>query len=99
MAGRRRLSGGVGSVNRDRRMPKRREYRLRVRAALTRSRPAVETDVADIAPWVIVQVRAWPRSVEDRLVAVGMGVWLQHVQTVRAHAPACDPERTRRRLP
>jgi hypothetical protein len=42
-----------------------------------------ERDPADIAPWVIAAVLAWPRSVEDRLVAVRIGIQPHHVSAAR----------------
>ena len=44
-------------------------------------------DPAHVAPWVIAAVRAWPPSVEDRLIAIAVGVQLQHVRLAR-QAPA-----------
>lgn len=72
-------------MNRERRHTHtRRPYRLRVPAGLT-PRCAVESemDPAELAPWVIPAVRAWPRSVEDRVVAARMGVGLRTVQLAR----------------
>jgi hypothetical protein len=60
----------------------------RLRAATAPARERAKTtarvlDARDIAPWVIASVRAWPRSVDDRLVADAVGVWPQHVRTAR----------------
>ena len=41
----------------------------------------------DIAPWVIASVREWPQTVEDRLVAAGLGVQLHHVKLAREARP------------
>ena len=70
-------------MNRDRRShAKRREYRLRVPHE---HRPAHEPD--DVAPWLIAQVREWPATVEDRLVAVRIGVGLAQVRRARRARP------------
>jgi hypothetical protein len=37
----------------------------------------------DVVPWLIAEVRAWPATVEDRLVAVRIGVGLQQVRRAR----------------
>jgi hypothetical protein len=71
-------------VNRDRRAPERRGYRLATPARSGRaSASTAMLNPGDIAPWVIAAARAWPPSVEDRLVAVGIGVQPQHVQLAR----------------
>jgi hypothetical protein len=44
----------------------------------------VEHEPDDVAPWLIAEVRTWPRSVEDRLVATRIGVSLQQVRRARA---------------
>jgi hypothetical protein len=76
-------------MNRDRRVPAPRPYRLRAPAG----RPVVRQEVRaverdDVAPWVVAAVRAWPGSVEDRLVAVRMGVQPYHVRLARQERPA-----------
>ncbi len=72
------------AMNRDGRARWRREYRLRVPAGCGRHGPSsLSVDVEDIAPWVIATARAWPASVEDRLVAVRIGVQPQHVRVAR----------------
>ena len=43
--------------------------------------PMPEPD--DVAPWLIAEVREWPVTVEDRLVAVRIGVGLQQVRRAR----------------
>lgn len=71
-------------MNPDRRAQEPRRYRLRGVASVAASHPAmpaVERD--DVAPWVVAAVRAWPGSVEDRLVAVRMGVQPYHVRLAR----------------
>jgi hypothetical protein len=76
-------------MNRDRRAPLPRPYRLRGaagRPAIAAVMPAVERD--DVAPWVVVAVRAWPGRVEDRLVAVRVGVQPYHVRLAREERPA-----------
>jgi hypothetical protein len=70
-------------VNRDRRAGERRPYRLATPRRGRARASAATVDSADIAPWVTAAVRAWPPSVEDRLVAVGIGVQPQHVQLAR----------------
>ena len=76
-------------MNRDRRaISQRREYRLRVPAGPEPSRaPGAALDPADIAPWVIAVAREWPRSVEDGLVAVRIGVQPRHVTLARGARP------------
>lgn len=70
-------------MNRDRHVNgKRHEYRLRVPRE---HRPAHEPD--DVAPWLIAQVREWPATVEDRLVAVRIGVGLAQVKRARREQP------------
>ena len=44
-------------------------------------------DPRDIAPWVIASVRAWPRNVDDSLVALAVGVQVQHVKLAREARP------------
>ena len=64
--------------------PLRREYRLCApTGALHPSKPIHEPDPEDIAPWVIAAVRTWPRSVEDRQVAVRIGVGVPQVRVAR----------------
>jgi hypothetical protein len=71
-------------MNRDWRAPKRRASRLRAHGVGGRARASEATlDPADVAPWVIADVRRWPRSVEDRLVAAAVGVQPQHVRMAR----------------
>jgi hypothetical protein len=72
-------------MNRDpRHTPLRREYRLRVPGgAPWPAAPVREPDPADIAPWVIAAVRARPRSVEDRQVAVRIGIGVRQVRVAR----------------
>jgi hypothetical protein len=76
-------------MNRDRHLTHdRRPYRLRLPATGQRPGAAADRlDPDDIAPWVIAAVRAWPRSVEDRLVAVRTGISLHYVQRVRRTRP------------
>jgi hypothetical protein len=40
----------------------------------------------DVAPWLIAEVRAWPVTVEDRDVAVRIGVGAQQVRRARRAA-------------
>jgi hypothetical protein len=40
----------------------------------------------DVAPWLIAEVRAWPATVEDRDVAVRIGVGAQQVRRARRAA-------------
>ena len=76
-------------MNRERRAtPKRRPCRLATPTRRPRGRASARPlDPADIAPWVLADVRGWPRSVEDRLVAIALGVQLQHVQHARKARP------------
>lgn len=73
-------------MNRDRRsIPRRREHRLCVPTTVKRAgQVGRERELTDVAPWVIEQVRAWPGTVDDRLVAVRMGVFVTHVTLARA---------------
>jgi hypothetical protein len=76
-------------MNRDRRAPHRRVYELRGPSngvAAESAGRAVEH--GDVAQWVIAAVRSWPGSVEDRLVAVRMGVQPDHVRLARQERPA-----------
>ena len=76
-------------MNRDRRTPHRHPYELRGPAgseAAESNGRAVERD--DVARWVVAAVTAWPGSVEDRLVAVRMGVQPDHVRLARQERPA-----------
>jgi hypothetical protein len=71
-------------MNRDRRLARRRVYRLRTPKGVERTSDPDDTlDLEDVAPWVIATVRQWPRSIEDRVVAVGLGVGLRQVQLAR----------------
>ena len=77
-------------MNPDRRPAARPRYRLRVATAPARERARATArvlDPNDIAPWVIASVRAWPGSVEDSLVAHGVGVSVQHVKLARQARP------------
>jgi hypothetical protein len=75
-------------MSRDRRVAERRGYRLATLSRRGRASASTATlDPADIAPWVTAAVRAWPPSVEDRRVALGIGVQLQHVQHARTARP------------
>ena len=76
-------------MNRERRTPRRRVYELRGPGGSVSAESAgraVERD--DVARWVVAAVRAWPGSVEDRWVAVRMGVQPDHVRLVREEQPA-----------
>jgi hypothetical protein len=76
-------------MNRDRRTPDRHAYELRGPAgsvAAESTGRAVDRD--DVARWVVAAVRSWPGSVEDRLVAVRMGVQPDHVRQAREERPA-----------
>jgi hypothetical protein len=71
-------------MNRDRRSPDREPYRLRLPARRDpKPTPCAGLDQADVAPWVIAHVRAWPGTVEDTLVAVRIGVQPRHVRVAR----------------
>jgi hypothetical protein len=71
-------------MNRDRRAREPRPYRLRLPSRReSRPAPGAGLDRSEVAPWVIAQVRAWPGTVEDRLVAVRIGVQPRHVRVVR----------------
>ena len=41
-------------------------------------------DPDDVAPWIVAEVSAWPRTVADGVVAVRIGVWPHHVHFARA---------------
>jgi hypothetical protein len=72
--------------------PLRREYRLRVPLGLVSEGAAAATardpEPEEVAPWVIAAVRAWPRTVEDRLVAFRMGIGVRQVRVARREQPA-----------
>jgi hypothetical protein len=70
----------------ERHTPKRGAHRLRVPASVPRpAAPAARgRDPDDVAPWILAEVRAWPRSVADNVVAVRIGVWTHHVRFARA---------------
>ena len=77
-------------MNPDRRPPARSRYRLRAATAPARERAKTRVrvlDPNDIAPWVIASVRAWPASVDNSLVASGVGVSVQHVKLAREVRP------------
>ena len=71
--------------DRERHTPKRRVHRLRVPRNVPRPTDSQgRRDPDDVAPWIVAEVSAWPRTVADGVVAVRIGVWPHHVHFARA---------------